>query len=57
MVTERTEFKGHKLINLKVDDQDDYGFQFGLKKAKLIIDNFEDIKVFVQEQETKQEGE
>jgi len=57
MVTERTEFKGHKLINLKVDDQDDYGFQFGLKKAKLIVDNFEDIKVFVQEQETKQEGE
>ena len=40
------EFKGNKMIILKKDDNDNYPFQFGKAKAKLIIENFEAIKEF-----------
>jgi hypothetical protein len=49
MGVEYGEFKGHKMIILKKDDNDQYPFQFGKAKAKLIIDNFQSIKDFAEE--------
>jgi len=51
MVTEIKDFKGTPVISLKESEDEEYGFIFGLKKAKLILDNLEDIKAFVKERE------
>jgi len=40
------EFKGHKMIKLKKDETDERPFQFGQKKAKLILENIDAIKEF-----------
>ncbi len=42
------EFKGHPTMSLLKDESDEHPFTFGLTKAKLIIDNIEAIKEFVQ---------
>ncbi len=47
---EYDEFKGNKLIVLKRDESDQYPFKFGKAKAKLIIENFEAIKKFAEEE-------
>lgn len=49
MATKIGEFKGNKIITLFEDESEKYPFSFGLKKAKLILDNIEDIKRFVEE--------
>jgi len=49
MVVEFSEYKGHKLIVLKKDDEDLYPFQFGKSKAKLIMANIEEIQKFADE--------
>lgn len=46
---EKSEFKGKPIIILKRDENEKFPFSFGLTKAKLILDNLEDIKKFVQE--------
>ena len=46
---EITEFKGNPIIKLMKDEEDKFGFNFGLSKAKLILDNIEEIKKFVEE--------
>ena len=38
-----------KLIILKKDETDTYPFSFGKKKAKMIVENFEEIKKFAEE--------
>lgn len=43
------EYKGHPTISLMKDDEDMRPFTFGLGKAKLIIDNIDEIKKFVEE--------
>lgn len=43
------EYKGHKTISLMKSDDDQYPFTFGLGKAKLIVDNIDEIKKFVEE--------
>ncbi len=47
------EYKGHKMISLiengKEETEDKYPFSFGIKKAKLILENIEEIKKFVEE--------
>jgi len=50
MVVEYGEFKGNKLIVLKRTDTDTFPFQFGKGKAKLIVENFEAIKKFSEEE-------
>jgi len=52
------EFKGNKLIKLKRSEEDPYPFSFGKTKAKLIVENFEDIKKFAEEvdEEPKEEA-
>ena len=43
-IVERTEFKGNKILVLKRDENDKYPFSFGKGKAKLIVENIEEIK-------------
>jgi hypothetical protein len=46
---ERSEYKGKPLLVIKRDEEDKYPFSFGLSKAKLIIENIEEIRKFVEE--------
>lgn len=46
-VTE-SEFKGNPMLVLSQAADDRFPFQFGLKKAKLILDHIEEIKLFVE---------
>ena len=48
-IVEFGEFKGNKMIILKRNPEDKYPFQFGLNKAKLILEHFADIKKFVED--------
>ncbi len=43
------EYKGHKTISLTKGEDDKYPFTFGLGKARLIVENIEDIRKFVDE--------
>lgn len=43
------EFKGNKIICLKRNEEDTFPFSFGKSKAKLIVENFDEIKKFVEE--------
>lgn len=47
-IVEESEFKGNKMIVIKNDEEDKYPFQFGVKKAKLVLENIEEIKKFVE---------
>ena len=42
------EFKGNAMIILRSSPEDKFPFQFGLKKAKLVLEHIEDIKKFVE---------
>ena len=44
------EFKGNKIIRLKRSPEDPFPFSFGKAKAKLIVENFEAIKKFAEEE-------
>ncbi len=48
-MVERSEYKGKPLIVIKRSEDDKYPFSFGLSKAKLILENVEEIKKFVEE--------
>jgi hypothetical protein len=48
-IVERGEYKGKPLLILKRSEDDKYPFSFGLGKARLILDNIEEIKKFVEE--------
>jgi len=48
-IIERGEYKGKPLLILKRNEEDKYPFSFGLSKAKLIVDNIEEIRKFVEE--------
>lgn len=47
-MVEESEFKGNRMIVLKSSEEDKYPFQFGVKKAKLVVENIEAIKKFVE---------
>ncbi len=49
MVSERSEYQGKPIIILKRNEEDKYPFSFGVSKAKLILDNVDEIKKFVSE--------
>ncbi len=42
-----TEYKGNKIIVLSKDEDDKFPFSFGLSKAKLIVENIDSIKQFI----------
>ncbi|MFH0870064.1 MAG: hypothetical protein V1866_03330 [archaeon] len=44
------EYKGNKMIILKRNDDDKFPFQFGKTKAKMIVENYEAIKKFADEE-------
>lgn len=48
MTVEYGEFKGHKLIILKKNADDKFPFSFAKTKAKLIVENYEEIKKFAE---------
>jgi len=50
MAVDYGEFKGHKMIILKKDGDDKFPFQFGKSKAKLIVENYKEIKEFAEEE-------
>ena len=49
-IVEFGEYKGNKLIKLKRDENDQFPFSFGKGKARLIVENFEEIKKFAEEE-------
>ena len=42
------EYRGNAMLIIRQTSQDKFPFQFGLKKAKLILEHVEDIKKFVE---------
>ncbi|MCX6709888.1 MAG: hypothetical protein NTV63_02960 [Candidatus Woesearchaeota archaeon] len=44
------EYKGNKLIVIKKTPDDKFPFSFGKTKAKLIVENFDAIKKFSEEE-------
>jgi len=46
-IVSESEFKGNPMIVIKIDEEDKYPFQFGVKKAKLVLENIEEIQKFV----------
>ena len=48
-MVERSEFNGRPVIILKRAEEDKYPFTFGLNKARLILENLDEIKKFVDE--------
>lgn len=48
MPASESEFKGNPMLVLTQGPEDKFPFQFGLKKAKLILENLEEIKKFVE---------
>ncbi|MFY9268348.1 MAG: hypothetical protein WAO55_01220 [Candidatus Manganitrophaceae bacterium] len=48
MPVSESEFKGNPMLVLSQGPDDRFPFQFGLKKAKLILEHFEEIKQFVE---------
>ena len=47
-IVEESEYKGNPMIVLKNNAEDKFPFQFGVKKAKLVLENVEAIKKFVE---------
>lgn len=43
-----SEYKGNPMIVIKQTPEDKFPFQFGVKKAKLVLAHIEDIKKFVE---------
>jgi uncharacterized protein (DUF3820 family) len=50
MPVEYGEYKGNRLIKLMRTEGDKYPFSFGKSKARLIVENFEEIKKFAEEE-------
>lgn len=50
-IVEESEYKGNPMIVLKNTAEDKFPFQFGVKKAKLVLENVEAIRKFVEKYE------
>ncbi len=48
-IVERSEFKGKPTLVIRRNEEDKYPFSFGLSKAKLILENLDEIKKFVED--------
>ncbi|MBI4055321.1 MAG: hypothetical protein HY402_04220 [Elusimicrobia bacterium] len=46
-IAKESEFKGNPVLVLTRSPEDRFPFQFGLSKARLILEHIEDIKKFV----------
>lgn len=54
-IAEEAEYKGNPMLVLKNSEEDRYPFQFGLKKAKLVLEHIEDVKKFVEKYDKPKE--
>jgi len=54
-IASEAEYKGNPMLVLKISDEDRFPFQFGLKKAKMILENLDDIKAFVEKHDKAEE--
>ncbi len=54
MVVEYDEFKGNKMIVLKRTEDDRFPFRFGKNKARLLVENFEAVKKFAEEEDAEE---
>jgi hypothetical protein len=54
LMIEEREFRGHSILILKRSADDKYPFQFGLGKAKLIVEHYEAIKKWLEENKTEE---
>lgn len=52
-IVSESEFKGNPMIVIKNDEEDKYPFQFGVKKAKLVLENIESIKKFIEKYDNR----
>ena len=52
-MVERSEFKGKPVLVLKRDENDKFPFSFGVSKARMILENLDEIKKFVDENQAK----
>jgi hypothetical protein len=50
-IVQESEFKGNAMIVLRRTEEDRFPFQFGLSKAKLVLESIEEIKAWVAKQE------
>ena len=50
MTVEFGEFKGNKVLTIRRDESDRYPFTFGKAKARMIVENFDEIKKFAEEE-------
>jgi len=50
MSVEFSDFKGNKMISIKKGPEDKFAFSFGRTKAKLIMENYEAIKKFAEDE-------
>jgi hypothetical protein len=50
-VVEESEYKGNAMIVLRRNPEDRFPFQFGLSKAKLVLEAVAEIKAWVEKQE------
>jgi len=48
-MVERTEYKGKPVMTIRRDENDKFPFSFGITKAKMILENLEEIKRFVED--------
>jgi hypothetical protein len=55
-MVERSEFKGKPVLIIRRSEDDKYPFTFGMSKARLILENLEEIKRFV-EDNSKEESD
>jgi hypothetical protein len=55
-MVERSEFKGKPVLIIRRTEDDKYPFTFGMSKARLILENLEEVKRFV-EDNSKAEGD
>ena len=53
-MVERSEFKGKPVLIIRRDENDKYPFSFGMTKAKMILENIDEIRRFVSDN-TKEE--
>lgn len=53
-IVSESEYKGNPMIVIKNSEEDKFPFQFGLKKAKLILENLDGIKKFVEKYDKEQ---
>ena len=46
-MVERSDYNGKPILVLRRSEDDKFPFSFGIAKAKLILENYEEIKKFV----------